>query len=64
MNLKREMKCCSKAMQDYIEGKLEMLTSEREFGFKLSESETDYMYSLTTEIAIDNYARTLIHKYL
>lgn len=53
-----------KTIQDYAEGKLEMLTSEKEFGFRLSESEIDYMYDLKSKIAIDNYARTLIHKYL
>lgn len=48
----------------YKEQKLKMLTSKHEFGFKLSESEIEYLNSLTSEVSVDNYSRRLIMKYL
>ena len=46
----------------YIKRKLKMLRED--FKLRLSESEIEYMEALTTEIAVDNYARKLIFNHL
>ncbi len=42
----------------YIEQKIKML--KKDFHIRLTTTETEYMQTLTTEISVDNYARTLI----
>ena len=44
--------------------KLNMLTDKKQFGFKLTESEINHLNSLATEISVQNYALSLIRKYL
>ena len=44
-------------LKDYIYDKIDML--RREFKMKLTKGEIAYMESLTTEIAVDNFAHTL-----
>jgi hypothetical protein len=47
---------------DYIEQKAEML--KKDFHIKLSAKETRHLYLLSTEIAVDNYIRTIIQNKL
>lgn len=49
-------------LNQYIEEKLKMLS--RDFKIKPSLEEKAHMYELTSEIAVDNYAHTLLIKYL
>lgn len=49
-------------LDEYIENKLNML--EYEFHFKLNGSEISRMHELKSEIAVDNFAHSLILKYL
>ena len=49
-------------LSTYIKAKLEMIQDD--FHIKLYESEIKHMRSLTTEIAVDNYAKKLIRQYL
>lgn len=44
-------------LSQYINDKIDMLRSE--FKMRLSRAEIEYMQSLTTEIAVDNFAHTL-----
>ena len=45
-------------METYIEQKIKML--KKDFHIRLTTTETKHMQNLTTEISVDNYARTLI----
>ena len=48
-------------MLDYIVIKLKLL---KQFDIKLSKNQKNHFLNLSTEIAVDNYARSLLLKYL
>ena len=48
-------------MAQYIHEKIEVL---KQFKIKLTPDETAYMNGLKTEIAVDNFARTLMQRKL
>ena len=58
----REILHRSLSVTAYAKGKLEML--KKDFKFNLSTSEIEHMNTLTTEIAVDNYAKKLIYEHL
>jgi hypothetical protein len=45
-------------LDEYVKEKIAMF--KEDFRIKLSTKERKHMYSLPTEIAVDNYARTII----
>ena len=45
-------------METYIAQKIKML--RKDFNIRLTTTEIKHMQALTTEISVDNYARTLI----
>ena len=45
-------------METYIAQKIKML--RKDFNIRLTKAEIRHMQALTTEISVDNYARTLI----
>lgn len=49
-------------LDKYIEEKIYLLTTE--FNFKLAKSEINHLKELKSEIAVDQYARTLFDRYL
>ena len=49
-------------ISQYIEAKLKMLS--KDFKIKPTLEEKAHMYELTSEISVDNYAHTLLIKYL
>lgn len=49
-------------LEEYINNKIDML--RRDFKIRLSRAEIEYMQSLTTETAVDNFAKDLFGKYL
>lgn len=49
-------------LNEYINEKLKMLN--KDFKIKPSMEEKAHMYELTSEISVDNYAHTLLIKYL
>jgi hypothetical protein len=50
------------SLPEYIRQKLNML--KKDFMIRLSQHEIEHMMALTTEIAVDNYAKKLIYKRL
>ena len=48
-------------MSEYILEKIKVL---KQLGIKLNKEQKDHMYSLKSEIAIDNYAHDLISKHV
>lgn len=51
----------AKDLKSYIKGKIKML--ERDFRIQLTSVERLHFYELKSEIAVDNYALTLIRAY-
>lgn len=49
-------------LQKYIKERIKLL--ERDFKIRLSKAEKEHFYELTTEIAVDNFARDIIRKKL
>lgn len=50
----------SMTISQYIKWKIKVL--QRDFGIALSESDIKHMQSLTNEIQVDNFARTIIFR--
>ena len=44
-------------MKKYVKEKIKVL---KEFGVKLTKEQIEHMYSLSSEIAVDNFARDLL----
>ena len=53
-----EARCRQMTLKQHIRFKIRIL--QRDFGISLTDEQIDHMKSLTSEIQVDNYARTLL----
>lgn len=56
--LAKDARCHKLTLNQYIKQKIKML--QRDFKVYLTDEQMDHIKSLTSEIQVDNYARTLL----